>query len=208
MSEFYDISREIASELGALLTVRPYCAIVNANGEICYIDSELEEYSDLIKDFLATTYPMLKVGDHSVPLSGINMIFFKISEKAMVILHTKKGALGQLLAFKPIMHKYIPRIDSNIGDIKKPIEEEIEKAPVKEQVKVEVQKRKSKFVPLLVKDLGDTKIPIEHATILNLCNGENDVEYIMKESNKTRLYINQIIRQYQKQGFIKLKKAV
>ncbi len=206
MSEFYKISREIASELGALLTVRPYCAIVNANGEICYIDSELGEYTDLIKDFLATTYPMLKVGDHSVPLSGINMIFFKISEKAMVILHTKKGALGQLLAFKPIMHKYIPKIDSSIGDIKKPIEEEIEKAPVKEQV--EVKKKKSKFVPLLVKDLGEIKIPIEHATVLNLCNGENDVEYIMKESNKTRLYVNQIIRQYQKQGYIKLKKAL
>lgn len=215
MSEFYDISREIATELGALLTVRPYCAIINSSGEICHMDSELEEYSNLIKDFMDISFPMLKVGDHSVPLSGTNMIFFKVSEKAMIILFTKKGALGQLLAFKPIMHKYTPRIDSTIGDIKITIDREIEKVTVKEKVTVEesgkkeeVKRRKSKFLPLLVKDLGDTKIPIEHAAILSLCDGKNDVERIVKESTKDRLYINRIIRQYQKQGYIKLKKAL
>ena len=126
----------------------------------------------------------------------------------MVILLTKKGALGQLLAFKPIMHRYTPRIDSFISDKKITIEKEIEKAPIEEKVTVEVKKRKSKFVPLLVKDLGDTKIPIEHASILSLCDGKNDVKRIVKESAKDRLYVNRIIHQYQKQGYIKLKKAL
>ena len=214
MSEFYDISREIASELGVLLTVRPYCGIINALGEICYMDSDLEEYKPLIKNFMETIFPMVKVGDHSVPLSGTNMIFFKVSKKAMIILLTKKGALGQLLTFKNLMQKYTPRIDSLIGDIEITDERGIKESTIEEKGKEEIpekkevdEKAKSQLLPLLIKSLKDIKIPIEHATILSLCDGENDVDDIIKETKKDRLFINSVIREYQKKGYIKLKKA-
>ncbi|MHA1376896.1 MAG: hypothetical protein ACTSRG_00815 [Candidatus Helarchaeota archaeon] len=215
MSEFYQLSKQLTAELGSLIGVRPYCAIINAAGETCHIDADLEEYSELINNFMMTTFPVLKAGEHSVPISGINMIFFKISAKAMVVLLIKKGALGQLLTFKSLMSKYSSRIDSSIGDIKVTITREIEKVKIKEKVTLEIssetkeeKRAKIKYLPVLIKDLGKTKIPINHARILSLCDGKNDISKIMKQTKETRLFIDQIIRQYQKKGYIKLKRVI
>ncbi|MHA1299384.1 MAG: hypothetical protein ACTSO9_08120 [Candidatus Helarchaeota archaeon] len=212
MSDFYQISKNLTSELGSLIGIRPYCGIINAAGKICHLDSDLEEYRELITSFMTTTFPVLKVGDHSVPISGTNMIFFKVSRKAMIILLIKKGALGQLLTFKSIMNKFVSDIDSIIGDIKITYTREI---TVKEQLTVEFKKEekedkkgKIKYLPVLVKDLGKTKIPLDHARILSLCDGVNDINRIMKETKETRLKVDQIIRQYQKKGFIKLKRII
>lgn len=116
------------------------------------------------------------------------------------------------------MSKYAPIIDSNIGDIKITITREIEKITVKEKVTVEISPEKEakgtkeqgiiKYLPVLVKDLGGTKIPIDHTRILTWCDGKHDINGIIKETQANRLLVDQIIREYQKKGFIKLKRII
>lgn len=118
---FENIAKEILVNVGKLLATRPYIAIANISGTIQYIDPPLEIYAKFIQNFVYNNFNLLGIGEHSLPLGGVNLAFFKISAQAIVVLYTLKGITGQLLAFKPKMFDWSTRIDQLMGGVAAPI---------------------------------------------------------------------------------------
>ncbi|MHC1590956.1 MAG: hypothetical protein ACXQS8_02625 [Candidatus Helarchaeales archaeon] len=198
----YKIAKRIVTDISPYLLSRPYIGIYNARGEQLYQDSALDEFSDFISNFIKTNFAHLNINDHSMPIGGKTIAFFKTSPKSMVVIYCKKGALGQLLGFKSGIPKYGPMIDEIVGDLP-------ELASQESLLNVEDQSRTQKsgleVVPTLIKKLtGKEKFPINESQILQFCDGKHSVDEIVKETGQPRLFINQVIRKYQKKGWVKL----
>lgn len=114
---FEEIAKDILAALGRLLATRPYIAITDSNGTIRFIDPPLELYAKFIQNFVYNNFNLLGVGDHSLPLGGVNLAFFKLSPIALVVLYTMKGVTGQLLSFKAKMFEWSGRIDQLISGV-------------------------------------------------------------------------------------------
>ncbi len=209
-NQFYQIASAINSELGPILSTRPYVAIVDFRGEIRYSEKALDEYSEFISNFTKTNFRLLNIGEHSMPISGTNLAFFKVSNKALIVIYTKKGLIGQLLVFKSLMEKYKTQIEALIPE--EPTPEEIaqptltieETVSVSEETRKE-EKEKPKIIPILLKKIGKkAKFPLNEVIILNYCNGENTIEQIMEEGNLDRKAVWEILDKYKKKGWIKI----
>ena len=214
---FINIAKEIWTNFGRLLGTRPYIAIVDGAGIIHYIDSDLKEYENFISNFVSTNFNLLKVGDHSLPLGGINLAFFKVSYKTMIILHTKKGRSGQLLAFKSKMFDYAKIIDTFIGEvaiIAPPIRVQDDSAGIDHEPEVlpptaMPKTRVIKTIPVIVKKLsGKEKFPLEEAQILQYCDGEHSIEEISEVTEYPRLKVDNVIKMYQKKKWIAIKRIL
>jgi RNA polymerase subunit RPABC4/transcription elongation factor Spt4 len=195
IKELPDIVKIIKDEIGRLLGTRITVAIVNAEGNISYIDNEIKKFSDFIISFTKGNFSLLAAGDHSLPLSGTNIAFFKISEKALIILNSDKGPVGQLLAFKGRMQKYADKIDTLLEAA---IVEEETKASAKAAVRV----------PVLTVSISNKKFAMEEAKVLHLVNGENTVSEICEKTGIPQLKVDEILRKYQKKAWIKLKRLI
>lgn len=202
----WDISKQIVRELGPFLLSRPYIGIYNALGEALHQDADLDEFSDLISTFIRSNFAHLNVSDHSMPIGGKTLAFFKTTKKSMVVIYCKKGALGQLLSFKSQIPKYGPMIDEIVGELPELpstssplISGEPEKAgKLEKDTGLEI-------VPTLTRKLtGKEKFPIMESQILQFCDGRHSVDQIVDETDQTRIFINQVIRKYQKKGWLKL----
>ena len=206
---FYNIINNIVSELGPILSTRPYIAIVDFQGQFRYTMPEIEEFSPFITDFVKSNFTLLKIGDHSMPISGTNLAFFKISKKALIVIYIKKGLLGQLLFFKPQMLNYQLKIDALIPE--EPPEAPILAAdllggqvPVA-QVPKEPATPKAQVIPVLLKKIGKkAKFPLQEVVILNYCNGKNCINTIMQESNIEKKELWEILDKYKKKGWLKI----
>ncbi|HUX99969.1 MAG TPA: hypothetical protein VMV49_10485 [Candidatus Deferrimicrobium sp.] len=198
--EFFKIASEIISELGPILSTRPYLAIANFQGDFKYIEDELENYKDFIATFVKTNFSLLEVGDHSMPISGTNLAFFKVSEKAVIVIYIKKGLLGQLLIFKARMIKYQSRIDELIPEVPsftEPLGVKIEEP--------EIQKEKPHIIPILLRQIDKkAKFPLQEVIILNYCDGKNNLEDIIRESNLEKQALWEILDKYTKKGWIEI----
>jgi len=226
--QFYAINKDIASKLGNLMFSRPYIAIVDASGKIRYIAEELLSYKNYIIEFTTKNFNLLQLGDYSIPLGGVNLAFFKPQNNFLIVIHSKKGPVGQLLSFKKIMNNYAKVIGDLIGDVS-PDETlsipSISTAPTK-SVEVETQSQpqpqpqpqkpkirkigsKARRVPILMKELtGKEKFKIDTATILQLCDGTHSIEDIAKTIKLTKLKVDMIIRQFQKKGWIEIHRVI
>ncbi|MHA1143322.1 MAG: hypothetical protein ACTSRW_01155 [Candidatus Helarchaeota archaeon] len=203
----YEISKKIVADLRPSLLSRPYIGIYNALGEQIYQDSDLDEYSEFITNFIKSNFGHLNIQDHSMPIGGKTMAFFKTSEKSMVIIYCKKGALGQLLSFKSAIPKYGALIDELIGDLPVPVPSQ--SSLVETQKKPSAGKSGLEIVPTLTKRLtGKEKFPIRESQILQFCDGNHSVDEIVDETNQTRIFVNQVIRKYQKKGWVKLVRKI
>jgi hypothetical protein len=214
--DFYSIVKEILATFGQIFVSRPYFSIIDMAGTIHYIDQPLEQFSEFIQNFTKDNFNLLNVGDHSLPLGGINLGFFKISPKTMIIIHTQKGPSGQLLSFKVKMFEWAPRIDKLIGDISTVVSrvqiaessEEGEPGVLPETLSKE-KVAGLKTVPVLIKNLsGKEKFPIEEAEILQFCDGKHAVETICTETGYPRLKVDEIIRRYQKKKWIEIRRVI
>ncbi|MFX0133519.1 MAG: hypothetical protein ACFFDN_07745 [Candidatus Hodarchaeota archaeon] len=219
----HDIVQDIENYLGALLGDRVYTAILDGKGEIKFVRDGFNEENliPFIINFVQTNFSILEVGDHAFPMSNKSMGFFKISEKSMIVLYTKKGKLGSLLAFKTKMFGYAPKIDKKITEatkikIKKKIKntEEITiskvvpSAPSAEPQYTRVTSKKFAKFPILIKELtGKEKFPINDVKVLRLCDGKHTIEDIIKETNISRLKVNKTLRDYQKKKYLTLKRT-
>ena len=105
------IVKEISKEMSDLLLKRVYVGIMDRIGQIYYADDSLDTHTDFITNFIKNNFNVLDVGDHSIPLSNVNLIFFKTSKNFAVILFTREGRVGQLLAFKRRMEEFGKRIE-------------------------------------------------------------------------------------------------
>ncbi|MDD1778029.1 MAG: hypothetical protein LUQ65_07645, partial [Candidatus Helarchaeota archaeon] len=195
LKELPDIVKIIKDEIGRLLGTNIQCAIVSADGTINYIDPEINKFSDFIVSFTKGNFTLLQPGDHSLPLSGTNIAFFKVTQKALVILNSDKGPVGQLLAFKGRMLKYGEKIDALL---EAHIVEEETKASAKAAVRV----------PVLSVSISNKKFGMEEAKVLHLVNGENTISDICEKTNIPQLKVDEILRRYQKKGWIKLKRLI
>lgn len=207
---FYQIAQEIISELGPALSTRPYIAIVDFHGEFKYIESELHQYSDFIINFIKHNFRLLQIGDHSMPISGTNLAFFKVSKKAIIIIYIKKGLIGQLLFFKNRMVKYQSKLDELIVgeplDITVPVAEYKQEPEVVEQVPPPApEEPTAKVIPVLLKKIGKkAKFPLQEVVILNYCDGMNSTKEIMGEGNISKIALWTILDKYKKKGWIKI----
>ena len=190
-----DVVKAIKKELGRLLGSNITVAIVSADGTISYIDNEMKKFSDFINSFAKENFQRLSLGDHSLPLSGTSIAFFKISQKSLVILNSDKGPVGQLLAFKGQMQKYAEKIDKCLEAV---TEEEDTTASASAAVRV----------PVLTTSIANKKFEMDEAKVLNLINGENTVSDISKKTGMIHLKVDEILRKYQKKGWIKVKRLV
>ena len=203
----FKIVKSIKRELNQLTSARAYIAIVDAISNIKYIDSDLEEFREFIINFNNTSFGILKVSDHSIPIGGQNLVFLKLSPKFILVLYTKKGKTGELIPIKNKLDNYIPLIEDEIGDIDlSQVKTDWFKSSTEEEEEEEKEEKKSLgLYPSIKQDLIEKqKFPINDARVLRFCNGDNSVEDIMEKTEKTRLFVNNIIRKYQKKGFLKL----
>ncbi|NVM56195.1 MAG: hypothetical protein HWN66_21040, partial [Candidatus Helarchaeota archaeon] len=190
-----DLIELIKTDMGRLVGGTITVSVVDSDANIKYIDTEVKKFADFIISFAKGNFQLLSVGDHSLPLSGTNIAFFKISEQALVILNSDKGPVGQLLAFKGRMHKYSAEID-RFFEITPGFGEE--KAPAKAAVRV----------PVLTVSIANKKFGMEEAKVLHLVTGENTISDICEKTKLPQLKVDEILRKYQKKKWIKLKRLI
>lgn len=220
--EFQTIAKEIVGFVGKLLSTRPYVAIVDFMGNIWFTDAPLEQFIEFIQNFVMANFNLLQIGEHSLPLGGINLAFFKVSPKAMIVLYTIKGLTGQLLSFKSQMFHWSERIEALLAHFvieaptdltsrtaestsytSEPTEQETQTA------QTPLMERGTRSVPVLTKELsGKEKFSIDVVQVLQLCDGNHSVSQIAEETGYPLLKINDIIRNYQKKKWITLKRLV
>ncbi len=214
---FYEVVKDISSLFGTMLGARPYISIIDGAGIIHYIDFPLEEYQEFITSFITSNFHLLGTGDHSLPLGGINLAFFKISKKVMIVLYTKKGRTGQLLAFKSQMDKWTSKIDELVGEVEilaPPIQVptgtvEDEPEIMNQEAAKQVKSHGLRTIPSLIRDLtGKEKFPLDVATIFQYCDGEHSIEEICQLTDYPRLKVDNIIRKYQKKKWIDVKRVL
>ncbi|TFF89303.1 MAG: hypothetical protein EU549_01115 [Promethearchaeota archaeon] len=208
MSEdgFYPIMKNISSQLGRSMGARPYIALIDASGKLRYLDEGLNEYKDYMVKFTENNFTLLKVGDHSLPLSGTNLVFFKPSEIFILAIHTKKGAIGQLLSFKNMMYDFTQKIEPLIGEIS-PIylEEKREKQKAEEKKK----KLKPRHVVTTTNKLNRSKkFSLAETKILDLCDGNHSINDICNETSYSKLKVDSIIKKFKKKGWIEEKTII
>ncbi|MDD1779314.1 MAG: hypothetical protein LUQ65_14195 [Candidatus Helarchaeota archaeon] len=213
---FYDICREIEGIFGKIFAARPYIAIIDAQGNVMYTEPQLDPHLAYIQNFIKTNFSLLNVGDHSIPLGGVNLAFFKVSPKAVIAMFTQKGFTGQLLAFKSRMLEWSQKIDELIGEIVTPITPVYVHADGESEVLESVSPGSAvtiaqsyKKIPVLLKPLdGKEKFPLEVANLLQFCDGKHSVEEICEKTSYPKVKVNQILMEYQKKKWLDIKKIL
>ena len=202
----FKIIKEMKKDLSQLTSARAYVAIIDATSQIRYIDSDLDEFEEFIVNFNNTSFGILKVGDHSIPIGGQNLLFLKLSPKFMLILYTKKGKVGELIPVKKKLDHYIKAIETEIGDIDlSQVRTDLMPGVSGANTKAKPAKKVLGIYPTIKQDLIEKqKFPIKEAKILRYCTGENSIEMIMEKTKLTRILVNNIIKKYQKKGFLKV----
>ncbi len=218
--EIYQLSKEIVISFSEVLATRAYISIIDAQGNFLHIDTPaFDEYICFIQNYVRDNFQNLALGDCSIPFGGINLGFFKISEKVIVVIYLKQGPSAQLFSLKAkirewaskldeVMAKLAPKIaTADMQDASCQAEESVPFIPIARPVK---PKRKDlKRVPLLIKPLtGKEKIPLEDVKILQYCDGTYSVDDICDETLYAILRVNMVIRKYEKKKWLKVLRVV
>ena len=207
----YDIIRSIKKDISQFSSVRPYLAVIDGMSTIHYMDEDLESFREFITNFNDTSFGILGVGDHSLPIGRENLLFLKLSPKFLLIIYTKKGKIGELIRVKSKLNNYIQGIDNHIGDIdlSKAKSTTFAERVGKEDEKAKLKSKILSIYPSVNQDqIEKQKFPIDEARVLRLCNGETPIVEIMEKTGKTRIFINKIINKYKKKGFLKLVRKI
>lgn len=180
------ITKSISSELGRAIGTRPYLTIVDRAGTIHYRDeSEFKEFGTYLGDFTRMNFNMLNVGDHSIPLSGKNLVFFKVSDNLMIILFTKKGLVGQLLGYKSDLFQHTHEIQEIIGEVVavEPATPSVGAATGAAKPGITVTEGLPKVYPRLSKPIKEKeRFLIDQMAVLRYCDGNHDIISIAEET--------------------------
>ena len=117
--QIYEVCRDLTDTVGNLLMRKVYIAVLDRIGQLYYADPDLDDMIEFVQTYTRTNFKVLASGDHSIPLSNLNLVFFKVSDNIMVTLFMKEGRVGQLLTFKRKMGPYAvytpgPKISAGI----------------------------------------------------------------------------------------------
>lgn len=216
-NDLYNIAKEITDYMGVHLTKRVYIAIAGKNGELYYTDTELEDYIEFIQNFMKSSFSLLKVNDHAMPYSSLNLVFFKPSNNIAIILYAREDTVkpAQLLTFKGKMANYGASLEELLKGNFPPIIEapEVEeaktslpKSSIPEQP-VEIEsKNKIREIPYLLKKLKDkNKFEMTESVVLNLINNRISIDEICEKSKFTRDQVDEIIKKYKEKGWIRVR---
>jgi len=114
---FTIIANDISNALRKIITVKPYVAIIDMLGNVLHADEPLHNYISQFQHLIGNTMSKLTVGDHSIPFSHINIVFFRISSRVLIALLNENGLIGELLAFKGQMFRWGEKIEEIIATI-------------------------------------------------------------------------------------------
>jgi len=204
-------------------------AIVDSLADIKYIDSELEKQRlAYIKDYVSANFDLIEVNQYSLPLSGILLGFFKISERVMLVLYSKTGKIGNLLAYRGIIESFTSKIDEaldlmqEIYDIESLAYDIIRLKKVKTiktstatpAITIDSADRVStmptqisspdQIYPKLIPKYAKKKFSFKESLVLQHADGKNSVEEISEKCNFQRQEVLEIIDKYQKKGWVEL----
>ncbi len=182
--QIYQVVDEIKKIMGSLIGSRVYVGIYDNTGRIILEEEALGGFKDFISSFIKTNFKLLENNDHSLPLSGHGIIFFKINPKIMIVLYIIKGKVGQLLAFKPKMKYFEDKLAPLLGGTSN-YSTTIQEAVLEEAVlpfSKPVMSRSLDLCPKLKKKLsGKEKFDISEAKLFQFYNGESTLNEIKKE---------------------------
>jgi hypothetical protein len=224
---FLALVREIQAALRETLVTRAYIAIADSVGTIHFVESTstFDQYLYFIRSYSQDNFSLLQIGDYSIPFGGVNLAFFKASQKALIILYAPLGPVGQLLPFKNMVKKFADRVDDLIGNLdyaRLPSEcsdvESTESSPLPEEIPVqltevtELPQEKPQYtvrVPILKTKLTEkVKFPLNDMQVLQFCDGTHTIDDICKKTKFPQLKVDMIIRDYQKKNLLELKRVV
>jgi hypothetical protein len=146
-SEAEFIAKEISQKLGNIIGVRVYVTLIDEKGQFVFFDSAFEAYRNFIRDFVKNNSKYLGIGDHSIPISNQNIMFFKTTTDSVTVLYNPKGKIGQLFAFKKIMNDYNAKLN-NLVQMSHEMAPQVEPVPtVQELPLIEIK------TPVISRDL-------------------------------------------------------
>jgi len=160
------------------------------------MDRELDKYVQLASDFVNTNFKLMNVGDHSIPFSGANLVLFKITEKAVAIVYTLKGFTAQLLGFKNYIPQIAPLFKYNLKDMVEPEQQEI-LIDVTAEIKEEIDDKKFNVIPVFTDKINKKdKFSIEEMSVIQHCNGDNDLRQVIEKSKYDREIVFQLLEKF------------
>ncbi len=173
---------------------RTYVSIVDVYGNHKIMDEELEPYKDIIKKTILFNIDFFEIGDYAIPISSKNLMIFKISEKAVVILFALKGNIAQLLSFKKNIAHFASKIDGYLVDV-----------PVREKVQPPVEDNKEKkapkqilgkelpfYCPILMNLDEKAKFSVDETRILQLIDGKHTFLDIARDTQQDWNFLYQL----------------
>ena len=199
-------------------------AVVSNLVEVKYIDPELEkERLNYIKDYVSSNFSLIEINQYSLPLSGILLGFFKISNKTMLVLYSETGKIGNFLAYRGIINTYTKKIDECIDLLQKIYENEsiaydvirLKKVEPFEAIpasSIEMSEKltsvpsetlpPSSVFPALVPKYAKKKFAFKEGLILQFADGKNSIKDIIEKSNFSGQEVEEIIEKYEKKGWL------
>lgn len=178
-----NLTKKLSIELSQSSGTRINIAIVTENGQFIYMSNELSEHEELIKKFIISSFKLLQVGDFSIPISGKNIIFFKISENVAIILHTTTGKIGQFMIFKKTLMNYLNPLNELIDQMGLTQTESLYQTVLEEKESLEFIKSKIEYYPKITKlgekTLKKRKFDLNESSFINQINGLNSLSSIL-----------------------------
>ncbi len=185
IEKFDDLGKRIMKQMSEMAGVRVYVSLVDNNGNFLVSDSTFDKHRDFIKSFTINNFAYLNEGDHSIPLSSENIVFFKCTKNFMVVLYNPKGKIGQLMSFHSIMPKYIDSIKQYeltfLKTTYQKIDEELVTITIPaEQLEFTLLSHKKESYRQIIpyfnqKNLKNKKFTIDETRILQKCDGNNNL---------------------------------
>ncbi|MHA1894236.1 MAG: hypothetical protein ACTSX4_07040 [Candidatus Helarchaeota archaeon] len=198
-----EIVDSISKDLTLKIGLRIYSAIVDPNGKILVSQTGIESFQHLIENFVKTNFPYLSFGDHSVPISGHNILFFR-TNKGIIVIYSPKGRIGQFLSSKNLLKEFAPQIDEELEDVT--VDQEIiatKKIGI-DLPKLEYSRKIWDVYPTIVMKLsGKEKIPLDEAMVINKCDGKTSLQQISEMLQKSINSLMDILQKYHHDRWIK-----
>ena len=222
------VVNELKDKMSKLFPMNTQVAVVDSIGEVKYIDPALEsERLKYIKEYVTANFELIELNQYSLPLSGVLLGFFKISEKVMLILYAPTGKIGNLLAYRGIVDSFTAKIEETLDLMQEIFEMEtlaydvirlkkvkaiqptagpaiaIDTAEVATPVIPKVSSPSSIF-PKLDPKYSKKKFAFKEGLCLQFADGKNSIEDISEKCNFSNQEVLEIIDKYQKKGWIEI----
>jgi len=197
-----ELADEIKGNLSSLLNAEVSIAFVKENAGIVYLDDGIKEFEAFITNFSSENFKLLNIYDHSLPLSGTKLGFFKTSPTSLIVIHSHgEGPVGQLLVFKSRIDMFADKIDDLLTNAE--VKPQIEEKPVEESIPPSAQR-----IPTIDDKYRKKKYTMEEATVIHNIDGKRTIADICKNTEIPLLKVNEIIKKFEKKKYIKLKRII